>query len=82
MLKKIFLFSLMIVIASCGSKNGPGASSSPREEGDVRPVDVSSCKVKFRKGDTPAQIALLANEARVSCKLGEEQVMELLKMAE
>lgn len=81
-MKKILMMSsILVIIASCG-KGGSGGSQSQTEHPGTSPVEEASCSVKFYKSDSPTVIATKANQARIECKLTEEQVLSLVNRAE
>lgn len=82
MKRLLIMASMLLLIASCGSKGGAGNNNSQTESPGTRPIEEVNCAVKFLKGDSLTKTALKSNQARIECALTEEQVLSLVDQAQ
>lgn len=69
-MREIFGFGLLFMFISCGGGGGSGGhTSTPQEE--------QECSVSLYESDDLENLVVKANEARVKCRLSEEEIVNL-----
>jgi hypothetical protein len=82
-INKTSIFTLaLLLLAGCETKNDTTINNSTGQTGTSKTEFITNkaanCKIKFLKNDTLEIIAIKANQARVECKLAEEEVITLI----
>jgi hypothetical protein len=73
---------ILLLLVGCGTKNDKTINNSTGQTGtsktEFKTNKAENCKITFLKSDTLETIAIKANQARVECKLSEEEVITLI----
>jgi hypothetical protein len=83
----IVLGMVLILAASCGGKSTGNTNDNGNVTGNgngtttikTKTANAKNCNIVFQKSDSPEVTAVKANQARVECKLTEEEVLSLME---
>jgi hypothetical protein len=77
------LVMVLLLATSCGSKGNDNENGKPGGDttSTLKPntLNAKDCNISFLKTDSPTEIAIKGNRARLECKLTEDEMVALIK---